>query len=214
MDASFWLDKWQSNQIGFHADEPHPLLVAHWDALDLPSDARVFAPLCGKSPDLLWLRRRGHPVVGIELSEIAVRDFYRENALEPAIESTATGHRFEAGGITIHRGDFFALTPQQLGPIDAIYDRAALIALPPEMRMSYVAHLGALAGNSARALMLITVGYDETQISPPPFVVPHAEVASGFEGWHMTRHEPLPADVKGQPGTETLYLMRRNPGHA
>lgn len=125
MEPQFWLERWQRNEIGFHQDAPHAALARHWPALELPQASRVFVPLAGKSRDLLWLAERGHEVVGIELSELAVQQFRQELAAAPQ-----PWHR----RIDLRCGDFFALDAAALGPIDAIFDRAALVALPAAMR--------------------------------------------------------------------------------
>mgnify|MGYP000400918887 CR=1 FL=1 len=64
MKADFWHDKWNNNEIGFDQDQPNPLLVEHWQALNLEANARVFVPLCGKSIDMVWLLHQGHQGVG------------------------------------------------------------------------------------------------------------------------------------------------------
>ena len=139
MQPEFWHERWSSNRIGFHRDAPLPLLVAHWTALGLAPDARVFVPLCGKSLDMVWLAERGHRVLGVELSELAVRQFFDERGLVPAIHETAAGAHFVAGAYELIVGDAFALEADVLADCAAVYDRAALIALPPDLRRTYAA---------------------------------------------------------------------------
>ena len=55
MDPDFWQQRWREGQIGFHQDAPTPLLLKHWASLDLPTGAKVFVPLAGKSRDMAWL---------------------------------------------------------------------------------------------------------------------------------------------------------------
>ena len=206
MDHEFWHQRWQSNQIGFHMDRPHPLLLDYWDQLGLAAGARVLVPLCGKSPDLLWLAQQGYRVVGVELSDVAIRAFLAENGLEA--EQPAP-NRFEAGRIELTVGDFLAVEVDEIGPVDAVYDRAALIALPEPMRRDYARHLHELAGPAPG--LLITLEYPPGQIDPPPFSVDQAELRSIFGG----RCEVLGrmnAEVKGAPAREVAYLLRQPTG--
>lgn len=186
MDAEFWHERWRENRIGFHLEAPNPQLLAHWPALEVPVPARVLVPLCGKSVDLAWLRERGHDVVGIELSPIAVEAFFDEHALPARREVTGELVIWHAPGISIYCGDVFAIDAERLGRVDALYDRAALIALPPELRPRYMAHLAALLPTGATGLLL-TLDYAQAQMSGPPFAVPDDEVRQlSGERWQST----------------------------
>ncbi|MCC5860745.1 MAG: thiopurine S-methyltransferase [Gammaproteobacteria bacterium] len=175
MNPQFWHERWRENRIGFHLDEVNPRLVEHWPALELPVPARVLVPLCGKSVDMAWLRERGHDVVGVELSPIAVEAFFAEQQLLPRCEVTGDLVIWRAPGIEIYCGDFFAIDTERLGRLDALYDRAALIALPAEMRPRYVEHLARLLPTGAPGLLL-TLDYHQASMAGPPFAVPDAEV--------------------------------------
>ncbi len=137
MDPSFWHARWQANQIGFHEGRPNSYLERFADRL--PAGARVLVPLCGKANDLAYLASRGHTVIGVELVEAAVAAFFAEHDLAPTRAPLADHVAYQAGEITVLAGDWFATTAALLGDVDAIYDRAALIALPPELRRRYVA---------------------------------------------------------------------------
>ena len=175
MEPNFWHERWQTQQIGFHLDHVHPLLVKHAELLR--DDARVFVPLCGKSMDLAWLAARGHSVVGVELSELAARAFFTEQKLVATESTFGPFKRFQAGSIEILCGDFFALEPEHLAAT-AVYDRAALIALPEPMRKRYVEHMAQLLPAHAKGL-LITLDFDAS--SGPPFSVPSHEVHARYE---------------------------------
>jgi thiopurine S-methyltransferase len=177
VDPDFWRERWATQQIGFHLDHPNPLLVKH--ASVLPDGARVLVPLCGKAVDLRWLAERGHAVVGVELSELAVRAFFAEQQLDAQQAQVGPFQRFSAGNIEILCGDFFALDRALLGAIGAVYDRAALIALPEAMRARYAAHVLSLLPAGAPEL-LITLEYAATP-SGPPFSVPDAEVRALYQ---------------------------------
>jgi thiopurine S-methyltransferase len=172
VDPDFWRERWAAQQIGFHLDHPNPLLVKH--ARLFPNGARVLVPLCGKAVDMRWLAERGHGVIGVELSELAVRAFFEEQQLEAEQAQVGPFQRFAAHNIEILCGDFFALEPALLGAIGGVYDRAALIALPEAMRARYAAHVLELLPADAPEL-LITLEYAATP-SGPPFSVSEAEV--------------------------------------
>lgn len=175
MDPKFWQERWARNQIGFHLPEVNPYLQRHWPALALPGGAKVLVPLCGKSLDLMWLASHGLRVVGVELSEQAVEAFFSEQNLTPRITQRGGFKVYQADLIELWCGDFFALEPEMLADCTALYDRAALIALPPLMRAQYTEHLNNLLRPGCQGL-LITLDYDQTQKAGPPFAVTDDEV--------------------------------------
>lgn len=177
MQPDFWHERWQSGQIGFHLAEPNPRLIAHWDAT-AGSARRVLVPLCGKSVDLAWLAARGHDVVGVELSELAAEAFFAERGIVPTITADGPFRVFRHERLAIAVGDFFAATPSALhGAFDAVYDRAAMIAMPPELRPSYVKTLVGLLAETAN-LLLVTLDFDAA--SGPPFCVDADEVRDTY----------------------------------
>ena len=178
MRPEFWLQRWQDNQIGFHRDTVMPLLQKYWPALQLPAGSRVFVPLCGKSLDMHWLAAQGHRVLGVELSPLAVQQFFAEAGLEPARHESRYGEHFSAGPIEIILGDAFGLDAGLLADVRGVYDRAALIALPPEMRPRY-ADLHARLPAGCRDL-LITLEYPQEQKSGPPFSVSADDVDATY----------------------------------
>lgn len=181
MEPEFWHERWRENQIGFHQPQVHWLLERYLPKLELHKGAEVFVPLCGKSLDLLRLRDTGAAVLGVELSAIAVRAFFREHGLRAEEQADGDFLTVAAPGIRLLAGDFFALTPQHLAGVTAVYDRAALIALPPAQRRRYAHHMASLLAPSTQVL-LITHDYAQARMSGPPFSVPEDEVRSLFEG--------------------------------
>ncbi len=178
MDHAFWHARWQTGQIGFHLGSPHPALVRWYERALTPS-SRVLVPLCGKSVDLLWLGDRGMQVVGAELSPLAVADFFREHGLTPEVQPLGGLARYAAAHVELWLGDFFALDRAMLGRIDAYYDRAALVALPPDQRERYVTHLARLLPSRARGLV-VAFEYHPTE-GGPPFSLPDAEIVRLYE---------------------------------
>ncbi|MDB6047617.1 MAG: thiopurine S-methyltransferase [Pseudomonas sp.] len=175
MQPEFWHKRWAANQIGFHLPQVNPYLQRFWPGLELTSGVRVLVPLCGKSPDLAWLAGQGFSVVGVELSEKAVDDFFSEQQLTATITRRGPFKVYSAESIELWCGDFFALTAADVGGCAGLYDRAALIALPPEMRQRYARHLASLLPTDCRGL-LISLDYPQSEIDGPPFSVPDAEV--------------------------------------
>lgn len=178
MEKEFWLERWARNEIGFHQGDINPHLRRFWLEA-APASGRVFVPLCGKSRDLLWLRHQGQPVLGVELSTIAARAFFEENGLAPVQQSKPPFESFEARGVEILCGDFFDLDAARLKDVTAVYDRAALVALPPELRARYAAHLAAILPADTR-LLLVTFDYEQGAMNGPPFAVSPAEVDTLF----------------------------------
>lgn len=175
MQADFWQERWQRNQIGFHQAQVNPYLQRHWPSLGLPPEARVLVPLCGKSLDLTWLAGQGLRVLGIELAQTAVQAFFQEQGLQPQVDREGVFTRYRAGGLELWCGNFFALTAEDVIDCSALYDRAALIALPKEMRSQYVEHLTAILPKGCKGL-LVTLDYDQAVLPGPPFSVADQEV--------------------------------------
>ena len=175
MEKDFWLERWEREEIGFHQDEVNPYLRQYWQELQLARDGVGFVPLCGKRSDMLWLREQGHQVLGVELSALAVQAFFMENGYTPQHTTRGKFDRCEANGIRILCGDFFDLGRDDLAKVSAVYDRASLIALPPEMRERYVRHLVSILP-PATQILLITLDYPQPKMQGPPFSVTSEEV--------------------------------------
>lgn len=189
MDSTFWHDRWAHNQIGFHLPEVNPYLQRHWPGLGLASEARVLVPLCGKSLDLLWLAQQGHQVLGVELSEKAVEEFFQEQSLAAHVSQRGSFKVYQAGTLELWCGDFFELSGEDVAGCTALYDRAALIALPLPMRERYVAHLQAIAPQVESGL-LISLDYEQAQKAGPPFAIGDAEVRRLLGGrWRLEIRE-------------------------
>lgn len=175
MQPEFWHKRWASNQIGFHLPQVNPYLQRYWPSLTLETRAQVLVPLCGKSLDLAWLAGKGFQVLGVELSEKAVEDFFSEHELEPQVSQRGLFKVYSAESIELWCGDFFALTAEDVAGCTGLYDRAALIALPTDMRERYARHLTQVLPVACQGL-LITLDYNQSEIDGPPFSVPDVEV--------------------------------------
>lgn len=181
MDADFWLARWQDGRTHFHQTRVTPPLAKFWPTLGLPVTSKVLVPLCGKSLDMIWLAEQGHAVLGVELSLLAVEQFFAENGLTPTVRDANGGQYYAAGRIEIFCGDIFALGESVFKSCTGAYDRAALVALPIEMRARYVNHVYGQMPQDYRGL-LITLDYDQSQMDGPPFSVPDSEVQALYGG--------------------------------
>ena len=175
-----WISRWSDNRIGFHQQKINSRLVRLWPTLGLEQGSTVFVPLCGKSLDMIWLGESGHRILGIELSEIACRDFFVENNIDFHRSASEKFEIYSGGPYTLLQGDLFDLSSSDLIDVEAIYDRASLIALPPVHREAYARHLSAILPVDTK-MLLISMDYDETKMQGPPFSVPQSEVTQLFE---------------------------------
>lgn len=174
MNPEFWHQKWHEQELGFHLPQVHPLLQRYLGHLSLEASQTVFLPLCGKTLDIGYLLEQGVAVTGAELSEKAVTDLFASLDYPPDLTPWKGGNCYRHGNLTVFQGDIFALRPDELGAVDAIYDRAALIALPDAMRERYARHLITLTDKAPQ--LLITLEYDQQQMDGPPFSVDEKQV--------------------------------------
>lgn len=192
MDHEFWEKKWASNVIGFHLPDTNPILTQYWSALKPQRSDTVFVPLCGKSMDLDWLAEKHNSVIGVELSKIAVRAFFAERLYTPTVTAlTSSLELYEFDEFAIYSGDYFTAS---IEATDLIYDRAALVALPKEIRAEYVQVLRSRLKESGR-ILLVTLDYDQDEMAGPPFSVSEEEVRTLFSGMKITRLQRDEADA-------------------
>ncbi|MFT3756652.1 MAG: thiopurine S-methyltransferase [Pseudoxanthomonas sp.] len=216
MNPDFWLQRWQENQIGFHQSAPTPWLLKHWPSLNLSQGAQVFVPLCGKSLDMAWLAAQGHRVLGVELSPLAVQQFFAEHGLQPEISTSKYGQHFVASNIEIILGDAFALDDEVLRDCAGVFDRAAIIALPPALRQRYAHDLYAKLPHGCRGV-LVTLEYPQAEFAGPPHAVPEDEVHALFDAnWQieLVDRREIPHEHPGHVGDVSrldtaIYTMRR-----
>jgi thiopurine S-methyltransferase len=177
MEHSFWHDRWKTQKIGFHLNDTNPLLRKNFDQLQLKQGSTVLVPLCGKSLDIIYIKNAGFNVIGFELDESAVTAFFVENKLVYTVENNRNYLCFIADNITIYVGDFLIFPKDLLIDLDiaGVYDRAALAALPLEMRLKYYEKMISLYPKKTKVLC-ITFEYDDTHTSGPPFSIAPGEV--------------------------------------
>lgn len=208
MEASFWHQKWKRNDIGFHQQQINPFLLKHFHALS-PAPSRVFVPLCGKSLDIAWLLAQSCSVVGVELSALAIEALFESLNLAPEIRVERGLTRYRASNIDIFVGDFFSLVPEQLGTIDAVYDRAALVALPADTRKLYVSHLMHITHSAPQ--LLVSYEYDQSRVDGPPFSVSEDEITQLYgEAYriHVLERRDVEGGMKGKtPASEACWSL-------
>lgn len=190
MNPEFWQSRWGEGRIGFHKSEVNPLLLKYFTALQLKKGSRVLVPLSGKSIDMAWLAQQGYEVVGIELVESAVQAFFAEQNISPTIHQHADNPavKYYQGQlaeqtITLWVADIFALTAEDIGNVDAVYDRAALIALPEDMRLRYSEQMQQLSNNAPQ--YIITLNYDQSKKDGPPFSVNKTQIQQYYGNYYQ-----------------------------
>lgn len=212
MEQQFWHNAWaKSEKPGWQQDAANWALQQHWVA----DSASVFVPLCGRSPDLEWLHQQGHTVIGVELSESAVIRFFEERQLvfEKTMDNALSVYTAER--YRLYVGDYFAVEPRHLENVTQVYDRAALIAMPPQMRPSYAGHLRKIMPAHAQ-LMVVLLEYDQQLMNGPPFSVSEAELQGYFApdyDLHLLSRTPADFARRGvDEATESAFRVHcKNP---
>ena len=208
MEHQFWHEKWEANDLAFHREDFNPVLVDNWPLLGVPAGSRVFVPLCGKSRDMAWLTAQGYQTLGVELSEIAARSFFEESGLDATREQAGSFVRYRSEQVEYLCGDFFSLQPEHVSGVAAVYDRASLIALPPDLRVQYAAGMKTLLQPGTQVL-LVTITYPDDRINPPPFRVFRTEVEALYAPWcDVELLAESEEDVKGHVCPQFAHRLR------
>ncbi|KZN69203.1 thiopurine S-methyltransferase [Pseudoalteromonas luteoviolacea] len=212
MKASFWFEKWQTREIAFHEGKVNKLLEKHIDALNLEVGSHVFVPLCGKTKDIAWLLHKGYKVTGAELSPEAVIELFEELQTEPLVESLDGYDVYKSTNLTVYVGDYFNLTDAHIHNIDAVYDRAAFIAMPASMLGQYSSKLIALSQSAPQ--LLVGYSYDQKLISGPPFSIDNDTIAEYYKSTYSIEHLDFidsGEKIKGVAAAlEGCWLLRPN----
>ncbi|HKC94303.1 MAG TPA: thiopurine S-methyltransferase [Nitrospira sp.] len=211
MDAGFWHQRWEKTETAWHESKANPLLVTCFKELSVAKGRRVFVPLCGKTLDISWLLSHGYRVAGAELSQIAIEQLFMDLGVQPEISEVGGLNQWSANNIDIFVGDIFALSRQSLGPVDAIYDRAALVAFPEEMRNRYSAHLTELTGTAPQ--LLICYEYDQRLLEGPPFSISKEEVNRHYLAKYdvtLLASTEVSGGLKGKcAAKESVWLLKK-----
>ncbi|WP_250656963.1 thiopurine S-methyltransferase [Alkalimarinus coralli] len=211
MEASFWHQRWELGEIAFHEGQANALLVQYFAKLNLEKGSKVFVPLCGKTRDIAWLLTQGYQVVGAELSELAIKELFSDLEIEPEISEVGDLIHYHGEGIDIYVGDIFSVTAAQLGQVDAIYDRAALVALPEHMRQQYTSHLITITGTAPQ--LMICYEYDQLVMPGPPFSICDEEVKQHYDGSYrllLLESSQVSGGLKGKAAAvERVWLLQK-----
>ena len=210
VDANYWHQKWERTDIAFHKSEANPMLVKYLGELSPSRNSRLFLPLCGKTLDIGWLLSNDYSVAGAELSEIAVQQLFAELGVEATVSEVNGMHRYSARNIDIFVGDIFDLSAGMLGEVDAVYDRAALVAMPEHVRPRYAAHLVEITGKAPQ--LLVCYEYDQRLMDGPPFSVGQEEVKQHYGNSYdlkLIASIDVPGGLKGHSAVkESVWLLR------
>lgn len=210
-----WEDRWEQGRIGFHLTDVHPALRDFGDRLRLGAEAsgerrRVLVPLCGKSVDLAWFHARGAEVTGVELVPRAIESFFAEQQLAAQTAQVGPFPARTHERLTLLCGDVFQLPAAGLPRFDVVYDRAAMVAIPPSALDRYAALIQQQLAPGGQ-LLLVTLYYDPTQMGGPPWPVSPETVERHYGHLPMTNLQ-LDEDVldpEGRFAKRGLTWMRR-----
>ena len=209
MELEFWKDRWTNGEIGFHQDEVNPYLSYFYDvkgpSVDKRAALKVFVPLCGKSSDMHWLSEKGYSVLGVECSEIAVKTFFDEQNIKHSVTSSALHQRYSSNSIDILLGDFFTVSPKDMESITDVFDRASLVALPEDMRKQYATKMSELQKLGTR-MLLVTLSYNQNEMSGPPFSVSEDEVNDLYGNTHKIDKLLVKEIIEDEPRFKELGL--------
>jgi len=196
MEHADWLERWREGRTPFHVDRVNPWLTRFAGRLDLAPGRSALVPLCGKSLDMGYLARQGVAVTGVDVAEEALRQFLATTECTAARQVNGAGIFLRAEPYTLVAADMLSLTAAQIGRFDIIWDRAALIALPPATRPRYMRRLLSLLKPAGR-LLLVGMEYDSECMDGPPFSVSTREIKKllGKSGqMELLAQEDLDAD--------------------
>jgi len=174
-----WLDRWKKGTTGWHRSDVNPQLIENINQLSEARTQKIFVPLCGASLDMKYLIDQGFNVVGVELSPLAIDRFFNENQIEYKVSKVEEFDLYQGKNIEIYCGDFFRLKKDYFYDVSCVYDRAALIALNPDLQKKYVRHLKDILPNSSK-ILLLTMFYPQNEMEAPPFSVDDVGVEDLF----------------------------------
>ncbi len=207
-ENNLWLERWEKRQIGFNQNTPSEYMMKYFERLALPKGSRVLVPLCGKTIDILWLLSEGYEVVGIELSQIAIEELFNDLDKSFTLFSLGDLTKYSSGNLSVFIGDIFDVNADMLGKIDAIYDRAAIVALTPEVRKKYTAHLREISNTAAQ--LLVTVEYDQSLRDGTPYSVEEKEIKEHYATHYkielLTRNKIL-GGFKNIATSDAIWLL-------
>ncbi len=209
-ENNLWLERWKNREIGFNQQKPNAFMVQYFERLNLAEGSKILVPLCGKTVDISWLLAQGYKVTGIELSETAIIELFEELDVVPTVSTVGELTLYTATNLNVFVGDIFKVTAELIGKIDAIYDRAAIVALTKGLRVDYTVHLRAMSKNAPQ--LLLCFEYEQSLMDRTPYSVEESEVrghyAEHYEIELLTR-ESIAGGFKGTlPASDVVWLLK------
>ncbi|MRX28461.1 thiopurine S-methyltransferase [Kangiella sp. HZ709] len=177
MDYHFWDTCWQRASQPFHLSEAHPFLRRYLYLLD--NKEKLLLPLSGKSVDPIFLAQNNIHSTSIEFNPSAIDNFIIDSELSFKRKTFEQKKCYDFGDFDIWLADFFDIETKDIGKFSQVFDRAALVALPKELRDKYIKHLKSLLQPKATILM-VTMDYEEGEMSGPPFYIAQNELTELF----------------------------------
>lgn len=176
-----WLSAWENGKAPWHQEEFHAILRKHTEKItNNLTNAKLFFPLCGKAVDILYLSQMGHEVIGVEYSELAVKQFFEENNIPfNAKLVPEVGVLYENNDclIKIYCCDFFKFNSNLEKNFDGVWDRGALEAIEEAERGNYTRIVKTICKPNAGYLL-------ETADRPPgvgpPYYVSSEDISTLF----------------------------------
>ncbi len=217
MSNRLWREKWERNDIAFHQDMVNPLLQRFLSRLTLLAGDRIVVPLCGKSLDMDWIARMGFRVIGIELSDIAIQAYFDALRVVPSHQRQGRFVRWWHEDAEIWCGDIFDLTTDDLGKVKALYDCAALTALPAGVRERYIGHFSETLPQETEILLITTETPDERRFNSVLTIDSEIKALYGaryrinlLHGQNSIKRDPENPGEPEMPMEEKVYLMTRH----
>ena len=209
-ENNLWLEKWEKREIGFNQNRVNEFLIKYFKKLNLEKNANILVPLCGKSIDITWFLSEGFSVTGIELSEIAVEELFLELGITPSISNLGEVKLYSSEQLNLFVGDIFKVTSKMIGEIDAIYDRAAIVALTKELRIKYAEHLRSISNNAPQ--LLLCFEYDQSLMNRTPYSVDELEVKMHYAQHYeieLLERVAIAGGFKGKlPASDVVWLLK------
>lgn len=209
-ENNLWLERWENREIGFNQNKENGFLVQHFHKLKLEDNSRILVPLCGKTIDISWLLAQGHTVLGVELSETAVSELFEELHVTPTVSSVGELILYSTDNLKVFVGDIFKVSAEILGKVDAIYDRAALVALTTEVRKKYTTHLREISNHAPQ--LLLCFEYDQSLMNRTPYSVEEHEVKAHYAEYYdveLLVRDTIIGGFKGNlPACDVAWLLK------
>lgn len=180
---NFWQQHWSDGQTAFHLDDIHPDLQVFLPVLSLELGDTVFVPLCGRTLDIGYLLNVGYNVIAIEMVEYAVQQLFNQLSIVPEVSGWKQGKCYRADHLTVYVGNYFDLSSDECAEVSAIYDRAALAAMPYKLQQRYCQHLGDITVYAKQ--LVIASAFDQTKMQGPPFTITPQHIQQ-YYGQHYT----------------------------